>query len=190
MSIDSSDIKKGLKIQMDGVPFTVVDFQFVKPGKGTAFTRTRVKNLMTGAVIDRTFRSGEKLTPADIEQNEMQFLYKEGDMFVFMDTQTYEQIQLTPDLIGENSFYLSDGTMCEVLFFSGKPIGVTPPTFVVQKVISTEPGFKGDTSSNTYKPAKMEAGLEVQVPLFIEEGEHLKIDTRTGEYVERVNVNK
>ena len=186
MSIDSSDIKKGLKIQMDGVPFTVVDFQFVKPGKGTAFTRTKVKNLMTGAVIDRTFRSGERLTPADIEQNEMQFLYKEGDMFVFMDTQTYEQIQLTPDLIGENAFYLSDGTMCEVLFFSGRPIGVTPPTFVVQKVLSTEPGYKGDTSSNTYKPAKMEAGLEVQVPLFIEEGEHLKIDTRTGEYVERV----
>jgi len=168
------------------VPFTIIEFQFVKPGKGTAFTRTRVRNLMTGAVIDRTFRSGEKLTPADIEQNEMQFLYKEGDMFVFMDTQTYDQIQLIPDLIGDNKFSLPDGTMCEVLFFSGKPIGVTPPTFVVQKVASTEPGFKGDSSSNTTKPATMEGGIEVQVPLFIEEGELLKIDTRTGEYVERV----
>jgi len=190
VSIDSSDIKKGLKIQLDGVPFSVIEFQFVKPGKGTAFTRTRVKNLMTGAVIDRTFRSGEKLTPADVEQHEMQFLYKEGDMFVFMDTQTYEQIQLIPELIGESHYFLTDGTMCDVLFFNGKAIGVTPPTFVVQKVARTEPGFKGDTSSNTTKPAFMEGGLEVQVPLFIEEGQSLKIDTRTGEYVERVNVNK
>lgn len=183
---DSSDIKKGVKIQLDGVPFNIIEFQFVKPGKGTAFTRTRLKNLMTGAVIDRTFRSGEKLTAADIEQHAMQFLYKEGDMFVFMDTQTYEQLQLVPDLIGEDKYYLTDGISCEVLFFNGRPIGVTAPTFVTQRVLTTEPGFKGDTSSNTTKPAKMEAGLEVQVPLFIEEGELLKIDTRTGEYVERV----
>jgi elongation factor P len=183
---DSSDIKKGLKIQLDGVPFNVIEFQFVKPGKGTAFTRTRLKNLMTGAVIDRTFRSGEKLTPADIEQHAMQFLYKEGDMFVFMDTQTYEQLQLVPDLIGDNQYYLTDGTNCDVLFFSGRAIGVTPPTFVEMKVEHTEPGFKGDTSSNATKPATMAGGLDVQVPLFVEEGEILKIDTRTGGYVERV----
>jgi elongation factor P len=164
----------------------VIEFQFVKPGKGTAFTRTRIRNLMTGAVIDRTFKTGERLTPADIEQRTMQFLYKEGDMFVFMDTGNYEQLQLTPELVGEDHYYLADGTNCDVLFFSGRAIGVTPPTFVVQKVTSTEPGFKGDTSSNTTKPARMEGGIEVQVPLFIEAGELLKIDTRTGEYVERV----
>jgi len=186
VSIDSSDIKKGLKIQLDGVPFTVIEFQFVKPGKGTAFTRTRVKNLMTGAVIDRTFRSGEKLTPADIEQHAMQFLYKEGDMFVFMDTSNYEQIQLAPELIGDDQYYLLEGTAVDVLFVSGRAAGVTPPTFVILKVVETEPGFKGDTTSNVQKPAKMETGLQISVPLFIEQGETLRVDTRTGAYVERV----
>ncbi|MDD9935067.1 MAG: elongation factor P [Myxococcales bacterium] len=183
---ETSDIKKGLKIQMDGVPFAVVEFQFVKPGKGGAFTRTKLRNMMTGAVIERTFRSGEKLTPADMEERQMQYLYQEGDMFVFMDTSTYDQTQLTDELIGDNKYYLIDGTMVDVLFFNEKPIGVTPPNFAELEVAETEPGFKGDTSSNTFKPAKMQTGLEVQVPLFIEQGEVLKIDTRTGAYVERV----
>jgi elongation factor P len=183
---ETSDIKKGLKVQIDNSPYSVVEFQFVKPGKGQAFTRTKLKNLLTGNVIERTFKSGEKLHPADVEERQMQFLYKEGDMFVFMDTSNYEQIQLAPELIGDDQYYLIDGTMVDVLFVSGRAAGVKPPTFVELLVTSTEPGFKGDTSSNTTKSAIMETGLEVQVPLFIEQGETLKIDTRINGYVERV----
>ena len=183
---ETSDIKKGLKVQIDNSPYSVVEFQFVKPGKGQAFTRTKLKNLLTGNVIERTFKSGEKLQPADVEERQMQFLYKEGDMFVFMDTSNYEQIQLAPELIGDDQYYLIDGTMVDVLFVSGRAAGVKPPNFVELLVTSTEPGFKGDTSSNTTKSAIMETGLEVQVPLFIEQGETLKIDTRTNGYVERV----
>jgi len=183
---DTSNIKKGLKIQMDGVPFAVVEFQFVKPGKGVAFTRTKLKNMMTGAVLERTFRSGEKLEPAAMEERQMQYLYREGDRFVFMDTASYEQLELAEDFIAENQYYLVDGTMVDVLFFNEKAIGITPPTFVELRVTQTEPGFKGDTSSNTTKSAVLETGLEVQVPLFIEQDELLKIDTRTGGYSERV----
>ena len=187
---DTSDIKKNLKIKMEGVPFTVVDFQFVKPGKGNAFTRTKLRNMFTGAVIERTFRSNEKLEPADLEERQMQFLYKEGEAFVFMDTTSYDQLQLSAEQLGENRWYLIDNTNVDVLFFNEKPIGVTPPTFVVMKVLRTEPGFKGDTSGGAMKPATMETGLEVSVPLFINEGESLKIDTRTGGYSERVNIKK
>jgi elongation factor P len=183
---ETSDIKKGLKVEIDGNTYSVVEFQFVKPGKGQAFTRTKMKNMLTGAILERTFKSGEKLKPADVESREMQFLYKEGDMFVFMDTTNYEQVQLIPELIGDATGYMVDGMAAEVLFISGRAAGVTPPTFVELKVARTEPGFKGDTSSNTTKAAVMETGLEVQVPLFIEEGEVLKIDTRTGAYCERV----
>lgn len=183
---DTSDIKKGLKIQMDGVPFSVVEFQFVKPGKGSAFTRTKMKNLITGAVLERSFRSGEKLEPADISERQMQYLYREDDMFVFMDTSTYDQIRLSLDLIGDNQYFLVDEIMMDVLFFGDKPIGITPPNHVELEVVTTEPGFKGDTSSGTTKPATLSTGLEVQVPLFIEQGEWLKIDTRTSSYVERV----
>jgi elongation factor P len=183
---ETSDIKKGLKVRIDGAPFTVVEFQFVKPGKGQAFTRTKLKNLLTGNVIERTFKSGEKLQPADVEERQMQYLYKEGDMYVFMDTANYEQIQLAPELIGDDGLFLIDSTMVDVLFIDGRPSGVKPPTFVELRVASTEPGFKGDTTSNVTKAAVMETGLEVQVPLFVEEGEVLKIDTRTTSYVERV----
>ena len=183
---ETSDIKKGLKVQIDGAPFSVVEFQFVKPGKGQAFTRTKLRNLLTGNVIERTFKSGEKLQPADVEERQMQFLYKEGDMFVFMDTANYEQIQLAPELIGDDALYMIDGLMVDVLFINQRPSGVKPPNFVELRVASTEPGFKGDTTSNVTKAAVMETGLEVQVPLFINEGEVLKIDTRTNGYVERV----
>jgi elongation factor P len=187
---DFSQIKKNLKIKLDGVPFNVVEFQFVKPGKGNAFTRTRLRNMFTGAVIERTFKQHEKLEPADMDERQMQFLFKEGDDFVFMDTSSYEQLHLSKDQLGENQWYLIDNTNVDVLFFNDKPIGVTPPTFVLMKVIRTEPGFKGDTSGGAMKPATMETGLEVNVPLFINEGETLKIDTRTGEYAERVNIKK
>jgi elongation factor P len=183
---ETSDIKKGLKVEIDNNPYTVVEFQFVKPGKGQAFTRTKLKNLVTGSTLERTFKSGEKLKPADVEERQMQFLYKEADMFVFMDTSNYEQLQLAPELIGDDQFYMIDGTMVDVLFINGRASGVKPPNFVELRVMRTEPGFKGDTSSNTTKSATMETGLEVQVPLFIEENEVLKIDTRTNSYVERV----
>jgi len=142
--------------------------------------------MMTGAVLDRTFRSGEKLEKADLDERQMQYLYPEGDGRVFMDTSNYEQVTLTNEQLGENQYYLLDGTMVDVLFYEGQAIDVTPPTFVELQVTETEPGFKGDTSTNVMKPAKMETGLEVQVPLFVEQGETLKIDTRTGTYSERV----
>ncbi len=183
---DTSDIRKGVKLIIDGHPYVVVDFQFVKPGKGQAFTRTKLKNMITGQVIEPTYKSGEKFEKADMEEREMQYLYKEGDDFVFMDTKNYEQVRLTDKQLGENKWYLLDNLMVNILFFDGKSIGFTPPIFVELKCTTTEPGFKGDTSGNTTKSATMETGLQVQVPLFINEGEVLKIDTRTGEYVERV----
>jgi elongation factor P len=183
---DTSDIKKGFKFLQDGVPFSVVEYQFVKPGKGQAFIRTRIRNMMTGAVIDRTFKSGEKLEKADTDHRTMQYLYPEGDSRVFMDTSNYEQIAISNEQLGENVFYLLDNTEVDIVFFNGRAIDIEPPTFVVLQVANTEPGFKGDTSSNTTKPATLQTGLEVAVPLFVDIGDKLKIDTRTGEYVERV----
>jgi len=183
---ETSDIRKGLKVVIDKQPYNVVEFQFVKPGKGQAFTRTKLKNMISGNVIERTFKSGEKLEKADVETKEMQYLYPESDMFVFMDTKNYDQMSLTAEIVDDTKWYLLDGTVVEVQLFEGRVIGVTPPTFVVMVVAETEPGHKGDTTSNVQKPAKMETGLQVHVPLFVGEGEKLKIDTRTGEYVERV----
>jgi elongation factor P len=183
---ESSDIRKGLKIQMDGNPYTVVEFQFVKPGKGTAFTRTKIKNLKTGAVLDRTFRSGEKLEPANIEEREMQFLYHEGDNYHFMDNATYDQSFISADDIGDSGQFMPDNLNVNVMFFDDAPIGVTLPNFVELEVAHTEPGVKGDTASGATKPATLTTGAVINVPLFVEEGETLKIDTRTSEYIERV----
>jgi elongation factor P len=183
---ETSDIRKGLKIIMEGVPFEVTYFQFVKPGKGQAFTRTKLRNMITGTTFERTFKSGERLEKADLEEREMQYLYPEDGFYVFMDTATYDQLRVTEEQMGDNKYYVSDSLMCQVLLFNEKPIGITPPTFVEFQIISTEPGFKGDTSGNTTKPAKIATGLEIAVPLFINEGEWVKIDTRTGEYSERV----
>jgi len=183
---DTSDIRKNLKIVIDGAPFAVVDYQFVKPGKGQAFTRTKLKNMITGAVLDRTFKSGEKLEKASMEERQMQYLYPDGDMWVFMDTQTYDQINLSEDVLADTPSFLVDGMMVDVLFWGERPIGVTPPTFVELAVTETDPGFKGDTTSNVQKPAILSTGKQVQVPLFVNTGDLLKIDTRTGSYVERV----
>ncbi len=183
---DTSDIRKNLKIVLDGAPFTVVDHQFVKPGKGQAFTRTKLKNMITGAVLERTFKSGEKLEKADMEERQMQYLYPEAEQFVFMDTASYNQIHLNKDVLGDTPDYLQDGMMVDVLFWSERPIGVTPPTFVELDVVETKPGFKGDTTSNVMKAATLSSGKVVQVPLFVNQGDKLKIDTRTGDYVERV----
>jgi elongation factor P len=184
---DTSDIRKGLKVLMDGNPYTVVEFQFVKPGKGAAFTRTKFKNLLTGAVVERNIRSGEKLEPANVDQREMQFLYKEAGDLVFMDQSNYEQVTVSADLIGEAVDLMKDNLPVTVLFFNERPVDVSLPTFVFLEVTASEPGVKGDTSGNVQKPATLETGATVGVPLFIRVGDTVKIDTRTHEYVERVN---
>ncbi|HKA87803.1 MAG TPA: elongation factor P [Haliangiales bacterium] len=183
---DTSDIRKGLKVLIDGNPYTIVEFQFVKPGKGAAFTRTKFKNLVTGAVIERNIRSGEKLEPANVEERKMQFLFREGEDFVFMDSASYEQTHVSAEIIGDDWKFLKDNLECSVLFFNDRPVGASLPNFVSMKIVKTEPGVRGDTSGNVTKPATVETGGEVQVPLFVKEGEYIRIDTRTGEYIERV----
>ncbi|PIE05732.1 MAG: elongation factor P [Sorangium cellulosum] len=183
---DTSDIRKGLKIVLDGKPFIVVESQFVKPGKGQAFTRTRVKNLLTGAVIDRTFRSGEKLEPADVEMRDMTFIYPDGDDYVFMEA-TGDQTMISGEVLGDSKNFLTDGLEVEVVFFKGEPIDVTLPAHVVIEITKCDPGVRGDTASNVTKPATLSTGAVVQVPLFINENEWVKVDTRSGEYMERVN---
>jgi elongation factor P len=182
----TAEFKKGLKIELDGVPYTIVDFQHVKPGKGGAFVRTKLKSLLTGRVLDQTFRSGEKVKKPDLMEREMQFLYREADRFCMMDNETYEQIMLTEEQVGEARPYLTDNLDVKVLFFNQQPVGVEIPLFVELAVAQTEPGVKGDTAAGGTKPATMESGVTIQVPLFINEGDRVKVDTRTGTYIERV----
>ena len=183
---ETSDIRNGLKIEFDGQPYVVTYFQFVKPGKGTAFTRTKLKSLTSGNVLDRTFRTGEKLQPADIEENEMQYLYPDGNMRVFMDTSSYEQVMIENPVLGDDAKWLVDEMMVRVLFWRGKPINIELPNFVELEITYCEPGVKGNTATGASKSAELSTGATVNVPLFVEQGETIKIDTRTGEYVERV----
>ncbi|PID38284.1 MAG: elongation factor P [Proteobacteria bacterium] len=184
---ETSDIRKNLKFQIDGQPYIVVDFQFVKPGKGNAFTRTKIKNMITGAVLEKTYKTGEKLEPAHMEERQMQYLYQEGENYCFMDQSSYEQVFIPADLLGDDALLMPDNLEVSVLFFSERPVGVTLPNFVELQVTQSDPGMKGDTATGATKPATLSTGLVVQVPLFVEEGEFLKIDTRNGgEYVERV----
>jgi elongation factor P len=182
----TAEFKKGLKIELDGVPYTIVDFQHVKPGKGGAFVRTKMKSLLTGRVLDQTFRSGEKVKRPDLMEREMQYLYREGGDFHVMDNETYEQMMLTEDQVGESSQYLADNMAVKVLFFNQQPVGVEVPLFVELEVAQTDPGVKGDTAAGGTKPATLESGVTIQVPLFINEGDRVKVDTRTGAYIERV----
>ncbi|MBT3352068.1 MAG: elongation factor P [Nitrospinaceae bacterium] len=182
----TSDFRNGLKIEMDGTPFIMVEFQHVKPGKGGAFVRTKLKNLRSGRVIEKTFRSGESVEAADIDQKEMQYLYRDGDMFVFMDTSDYDQTSLTKESIGEGVKWLKEESVCDIMFYKGDAISVDLPTFVELAIAVAEPGLKGDTAAGATKPAELETGATVNVPLFLNEGDILKIDTRTGEYIERV----
>ncbi len=182
---ETSDLKKGLKIEIDGEPYVVTDAQFVKPGKGNAFTRTKMKSLVSGLVIDRTWRSGEKIDRCHLEERPMEFLYSD-DQFHFMNTSSYEQIALSPDQVGEASQWLTENLAISMLFHNGKPISVDLPNFVELEIVETEPGIKGDTKSSAMKPAQLSTGTTVNVPLFVNTGEWIKIDTRTGQYVERV----
>ncbi|MBN2373323.1 elongation factor P [bacterium] len=183
---ETSDIRKNLKIQLDGDPYIVIDFQFVKPGKGVAFTRTKLKNMITGNVLDRTFRSGEKIEPASLEEHPMQFLYSSDNVYHFMDTETYEQIEIDKDHLGDAKDYLVENLKVEVLLYKGQSIGINLPNFVELQVVKTEPGVKGDTVSGANKPAIMHTGAKISVPIFINEGEWILVDTRTGQYTERV----
>jgi elongation factor P len=187
---ETRDFRRGLKIEMEGNPWIIVDFQHVNPGKGAAFTRTKMRNLRTGQIVENNIRSGDKVAKPDTEDLRMQFLYRDADGFHFMDTSSYEQIQLSNDQVGDNKYYLLENTVIQVLFYQGKPLTVEVDTFCEMKVTETQPGIRGDTATGGSKPATMETGLVVTVPLHINEGDVLRIDTRTNEYVDRVNQKK
>ena len=184
--INASDFRNGVTLEMDNGIWTIVSFLHVKPGKGAAFVRTKLKNIVTGAVIERTFNPTDKFPKAMIETKEMQYLYADGDMYYFMDTETYDQLALTHEQVADAIPFVKENTNVTVRFFKGAPFSVAAPNFVELSVVNTEPGFKGDTAANTTKPATLETGITLQVPLFIENGDVLKIDTREGgEYLGR-----
>jgi len=185
--MQTTDIRKGIKIQIDGVPYAVVEHQFVKPGKGQAFTRCRIRNLTTGNTIERTWKSGESVELADVETRKMTYSWDEGDSLVFMDTNTGDQLHVMKDKVGDEVRFLSEGLDVDITLFNGNAIGIELPPSVVLQITESEPGIKGDTASGATKPAKLSTGAVVNVPLFIKEGEWVKVDTRTGEYLERVN---
>jgi elongation factor P len=187
VTYDTSDLRKGIKIMIDGAPYIVVEAQFVKPGKGAAFTRTKMKNLLTGGVIERNIRSGEKMDGANVEDREFTFLYKEPDgTFVFMDKKSYEQINVPATIVDDAWQFLKENLDCYLTFYNERVITVTLPNFVELRITATEPGVRGDTATNVTKPAEMETGATIQVPLFIGQDEVIRIDTRSGEYMERV----
>jgi elongation factor P len=182
-----SDFKRGLKVEMEGVPWEIVDFQHVKPGKGNAFTRTKLRNLVTGANLEKTFKSGEKFQVPDLVQREMQFLYKDDTSFNFMDTSNYEQINLQNDNVGNAANYLIENLTVYILFFNGKAIGIDLPNSVTLKIVETDPGVRGNTVSGGSKPLKLETGLVIPGPLHLSEGDLIKVDTRTNAYIEKMN---
>lgn len=184
--ITAGDFKKGLTVEWDGDVWTIVDFQHVKPGKGAAFVRTKIKNIMTGAVLERTFNPNDKMPKAIIETKEYQYTYADGGMYHFMDMETFEDLMLNEEQFEDAKPFVKENTNVTVRFFKNKPFSVAAPNFVELKVTHTEPGFKGDTASNTTKPATVETGFTLAVPLFVEIGDVLQIDTRTGEYLSRV----
>lgn len=185
MAISTADLKNGMSIETSDGLFQVVEFQHVKPGKGGAFVRTTLKNLRTGAVVDKTFRAGEKMARAVIDKREMQFLYRQGDDYVFMDSETYDQIEVPRATLGSTADYLADGSTAILLFYGDEIVGTDLPAAVELAITETEPGVQGDRVSGARKPATLETGLVVQVPLFVEPGERIKVDTRSGEYLSR-----
>lgn len=186
--ISTNDIRAGAKLEIDGQPYAAVSNEFVKPGKGQAFNRIRIRHLKTGRVVEKTFKSGEKIDVADIAESQMRMLYREQDGVIFMDDTSFEQIKISLENIGETDKWLMDDLIYEVLFYKGEPITVEPPTFMDMKIVETTPGDRGNTASGrVLKPAKVTSGATIQVPIFINEGELIRVDTRTGEYVSRVN---
>ncbi|MDD3109149.1 MAG: elongation factor P [Eubacteriales bacterium] len=183
--ITAGDFRKGITIEWDGGVWNIVDFQHVKPGKGAAFVRTKIKNVMTGAVVERTFNPTDKMPRAIIESKEMQYLYNDGSLYYFMDPETFEQMPLNHDQVEEAIRFVKENTNVTIKFFKGNAFSVEAPNFVDLEVTQTEPGFAGNTASNTYKPATIETGITLMVPLFINIGDIIKIDTRSGEYLSR-----
>ncbi|MDD4773055.1 MAG: elongation factor P [Eubacteriales bacterium] len=181
----AGDFRNGVTFEMDGNVLQVIEFQHVKPGKGAAFVRTKLKNVITGSVVEKTFSPSDKFENAYVERKEMQYLYNDGDLYYFMDMETYEQMPLEASLLDDNFRFVAENMMCRIASYKGKVFGVEPPMFVELTVADTEPGFKGDTATGASKSATLETGAQIKVPLFIEIGEKLRIDTRTGEYIER-----
>ena len=183
--VTAGDFKKGLTVEWDGGIWTIVDFQHVKPGKGAAFVRTKIKNIITGAVVERSFNPTDKMPKAIIETKVMQYLYNDGSLYYFMDTETFEQEPIDESKLGDNFKFVKENMEVKVLSYKGNVFGVEPPFFVELEVTETDPGFKGDTATNATKPATLETGAEIRVPLFINQGDMIRVDTRTGEYMER-----
>ena len=184
--ISAGDFRNGITIEYDNNVYQIVEFQHVKPGKGAAFVRTKLKNVKNGGVVEKTFRPTEKCPQARIDRKDMQYLYADGDLFYFMDTETYDQVALNQDTVGDALKFVKENEMCKVCSHNGSVFSVEPPLFVELDITETEPGFKGDTATGATKPATVETGAVVSVPLFVETGDKLKIDTRTGEYLSRV----
>ena len=186
MSVSTNDLKNGMTLDLDGTLFQVVEFQHVKPGKGGAFVRTKLRNVRTGAVVERTFNAGVKVGLAIVERKEMQYLYRDDVAFTFMDMESYEQIPVEAGVVGGGASWLSEGSTAQVSMHQGTPIAVELPASVSLAITKTQPAVKGDTKTNAMKPAVLETGVEIQVPMFVDEGERVKVDTRSGEYIERV----
>ncbi len=185
-SYNTNEFRSGLKIMLDGDPYHIVENEFVKPGKGQAFNRVKLRNLKTGRVVDRTFKSGDSVEAADVMEVDMQYLYSDGDQWHFMTQDTFEQHAANETAVGDSAQWLKDQDICQVTLYNGSPLSVTAPNFVELKIVQTDPGVRGDTATGGTKPAKLETGATVKVPLFVEENEVIRIDTRTGEYVSRV----
>ena len=183
--VTAGDFRNGVTFDMDGNVYQIIEFQHVKPGKGAAFVRTKIRNVISGAVVERTFNPTEKFPTAYIERKEMQYLYSDGDLYYFMDNETYENMPINKDKLGDNFKFVKENTDVKVLSYKGVVFGVEPPLFLELQVTKTDPGFKGDTATNATKPATLETGAEIKVPLFINEGDMIRVDTRTGEYMER-----
>ena len=184
-TVSTNEFKPGLKIMLDGNPCSILENEFVKPGKGQAFNRVRYRNLLNARVVEKTFKSGESIETADVGDVEMQYLYKDDQFFYFMDNSTFEQSTASPEAVGEAAKWLRENDSCTVTMWNEKPIAVTPPNFVVLKIVKSDPGVRGDTVSGATKPATLETGAVVRVPLFVEEGESIRVDTRTGDYMSR-----
>ena len=184
--VSAGDFKNGITLEIDGTVYQILEFQHVKPGKGAAFVRTKLKNIVNGGVVEKTFRPTEKFPQARIDRVDMQYLYNDGDLFYFMNVETYDQVALNEDTIGDALKFVKDNEMVKVCYINGDVFAVEPPLFVELEITETEPGFKGDTAQGATKPATVETGANVNVPLFVERGDKIKIDTRTGEYLSRV----
>ena len=185
--VSAGDFRNGVTFEIDGGFYQIIEFQHVKPGKGAAFVRTKIRNVITGSVVEKTFNPTDKFPTAFIERKDMEYSYNDGDLYYFMDPESYELVPISKSELSDNFKFVKENMVCKILSYKGKVFGVEPPTFVTLEVTKTDPGFKGNTATNATKPATLETGAEIKVPLFIDEGEMINVDTRTGEYMSRAN---